>query len=440
MKPVLCNSQEVRILDNKGEFLCLLTECKNSLERLVYYKAGNRTDGDDILQEVYLAGYTRLDTLTDKTRFKSWIWGIARHKIADFYREKARRLELPLEDTISYEPSYSRMGVTVKETVTETLTALNDINKQILYLYYIKNKTQPEIAGILGIPLGTVKSRLYNAKQSFREKYPYPPYIKKGAVYMRNLPDIMPNVTIKKNDNPIFPVRWEECMGWFIIPRLGEKCTWAMYDYPNMKRSEIFELEVIGKAAVHGIEGVEIISKEYNSEPSEHKNDDTTRTFVVQLTDTHSRILLESHCIGGVKHTYTFYDEEFLKNWGFGEDNCGNEINLKPKGVISKDGSTITANEMNVLDVVGSYTVTLDGKPYDTVLVIDIECYNGGVMSESYLDKNGRTVLWRRYNKNDWKLGVYGKPWNERLPQNEVVTINGEIYVHWYDCITDYIV
>lgn len=87
----------------------------------------------------------------------------------------------------------------------------------------------------------------------------------------------------------------------------------------------------------------------------------------------------------------------------------------------------------------GRYTVTIGGRRYDTVCVMDIETYNCGVVSEQYLDKNGRTILWRRFNKNDWAYKRYGKLWTEMLPENDRLDINGETYVHWYDCITDYI-
>ena len=62
------------------------------------------------------------------------------------------------------------------------------------------------------------------------------------------------------------------------------------------------------------------------------------------------------------------------------------------------------------------------------------------MLCEYYLDKNARTVLWRRFNKNDWANQRYGKLWTEMLPGNERHIINNEIYVHWYDCITDYII
>ncbi len=60
-------------------------------------------------------------------------------------------------------------------------------------------------------------------------------------------------------------------------------------------------------------------------------------------------------------------------------------------------------------------------------------------MCEYYLDKNGRTVLWRRFNKDDWALERYGKKWTKALPDNERITVNREVYVHWYDCITDFV-
>ena len=90
--------------------------------------------------------------------------------------------------------------------------------------------------------------------------------------------------------------------------------------------------------------------------------------------------------------------------------------------------------------MVGRYKVTIGGKEYDTVCVMDIECFNDAVASEQFVDQNGRTILWRRFNRDDWAIDRFGgKPWSEKLPENERITINGQTYVHWYDCISDYI-
>ena len=143
-----------------------------------------------------------------------------------------------------------------------------------------------------------------------------------------------------------------------------------------------------------------------------------------------------------MKYVWTFLDgDEFLQNWGFGENNCGNETLLRPKGIITRKGNMLTARpEVNeAMDVVGRYTVTINGKTYDTVCVIMHEAYMGGMVSEKFIDANGRTVLWRRFNANDWRIDHYGKTWDEMLPGSEQLVINGKKYVHWYDCITSYI-
>lgn len=129
-----------------------------------------------------------------------------------------------------------------------------------------------------------------------------------------------------------------------------------------------------------------------------------------------------------------------MPNWGFGEDNCGNETNLAPKGDITRSGNFVTSKKKEfLLDIVGRYTVKINGKSYDTVCVMDIETYNSGVVSEQFLDKNGRTILWRRFNRDDWAFDRYGKKWTELLPENERLIINGETYVEWYDCMTEYV-
>ncbi len=423
------------------EFERLLLYHKGAVERFVKFKVSSSFDADDILQEIYISAGNSFYNLTDRSAFKAWILGIAKNKIGDYYRKKARSLEIPLEEIRESAVSIGRQGVNEIECVRETISALADKDKQILYYYFFRNMSQSEISQKLCIPIGTVKSRLYTAKQNFKNKYPYPP-ISKGENNMKKLPQIMLEYTIKESNEAPFEVKWEELMGWFLVPKLGEKLSWAMYDMPSRRISETDYMEVIGKAEVHGIEGVEITVRTTepmpcNSEGGQSRVD----TFVAQLTDTHCRYLAESHIQDGIKKIYTFLDgNDFLNNWGFGENNCGNETHLSPKGDIKRLGNEITSVDKDFLiDVVGRYTVTINGKSYDTICVIDIETYNSGVLSEQFIDKNGRTVLWRRFNRDDWAMERYKKPWSELLPQNERLIVNGKLFVHWYDCITDYI-
>lgn len=227
-------------------------------------------------------------------------------------------------------------------------------------------------------------------------------------------------------------------MGWFLVPKPGEKLSWGMYDIPSRKCSHVYDMKVTGKAKVHGIEGVELTAREASYSD---KDEVINRTFIAQLTDTHCRYLATIRNDGDMKNFITFLDsDEFMPVWGFGLDNCGNETNLSQKGAIQREGKEITsADQEFLLDIVGRYTVTINGKSYDTVCVMDIESSNCGVVSEQYLDRSGKTILWRRFNRDDWAIDQYGKRWSEQLPENERLTINGIPYVQWYDCITDYI-
>ena len=260
---------------------------------------------------------------------------------------------------------------------------------------------------------------------------------------MKKLPEYLPEYKIVKSELDPFTVKWEELQGWLLIPRVGNDLTWGLFDMPSRKRTEYTEMKAIGKAEIHGIEGVEISAIQYDAEDYYRTGsvNKMERRFVAQLTDTHCRYLAESHIENGVRKLYTFLDgDDFINNWGFGEDNCGNEVNISAKGLLKRDNNVISGHTgKEVVDIVGRYIVTIGEKSYDTICVMDIQCFNDGVASEQYLDKHGRTILWRRFNKNDWAYTRYGKLWTEMLPKNETLLINDETYVHWYDCITDYI-
>lgn len=146
----------------------LLNANRSAVERFVKFRLTTLSDADDVLQEVYLTAYQKFHQLKNTDSFKPWIISIARNKCNDYFRHIAGQMELPLEDLTEKELSYGRHGITETDTVRETLSLLTDKDKQILYLYFWKELPQAEIARLLHIPVGTVKSRLYTAKQNFK--------------------------------------------------------------------------------------------------------------------------------------------------------------------------------------------------------------------------------------------------------------------------------
>ena len=328
--------------------------------------------------------------------------------------------------------------------VEETLDRLSDRDARMLRLFYLEQLPQKEIARQLSIPTGTVKSRLNAARDRFRAAYPYSP---KGERKMKKLPLFLPPYAVRWKDEAPFPVVWEEMMGWGIVPRLGEKLTWGMYDLPSRKLDVGYDMAVTGRARVHGLEGVSFTAKVMEPQPELGEDDlmaepvansgapQEVWTFVGQLQDGYTRFLSAEREEDGVRTLTTFLDgEEFMANWGFGEDNRGNSIHPTAKGLIRRDGAAYTAPAEGVLDVVGRCDLTLDGRTTDCIAVMDLSAYVEGVASLQFIDRNGRTLLWQRYNRDDWELARYGKRWSELLPDNERIAINGVTYVHWYDC------
>ena len=464
------------------EFEYLLEQVKPAVERFVYFRISMKADAEDVLQDIYITAYKSFDSLRERSAFRSWIFAIARNKCKDYFAALAGRMELPLEEEERKLPAFGRCPGPdmryernpLRDSVHDTLEKLKDKDKQILYLYFFRELPQVDIARILDIPLGTVKSRLHTAKENFKNNYPVLAQQKEKAykvsekflnqaeqnryglenelirkkmeeVIMKHFPEFTPEYKIEQLDKAPFPVRWEELLGWFLVPRLGEKTSFAIYDRPDGKCSWVHHNEVVGEAEVHGLRGVEIVCKSWDYREEKEglypPKQEPERILVAQLTDTHCRYLASTEKINGVTRYTTFLDgDEFTGNWGFGEENCGKEVNITPKGDVVRNGSEITFTDKKyLLDVVGRYMVTMNGKAYDTICVMDIEANVNGTVTEQFIDENGRTVLWRIYCQNDFLFPKYQKLWTEMLPDSETLSVNGLTYVHWYDCITDYI-
>ena len=209
------------------EFTRLLAPHKNAVERFVYYKLPTRADGEDVLQDVYFAAAQNLRQLRDPAKFKPWILAIAANRIRTFYAKRARRQEIPHEDDFFAALPESRTGRGVLHSVHETLEKLPDSDRTLLQLAYFHDVPLSEIAARLNVPVGTVKSRLYAARGRFRALYPFPPS-EKGGFPMSKMPQNLPEISIRRTGEAESAF-WTELMGWFIIPRIGEKASWAIY-------------------------------------------------------------------------------------------------------------------------------------------------------------------------------------------------------------------
>ena len=424
-------------MKNHTEYEALCLAHLSMLKRYLFHKISNHADAEDVLQDILLATYNGFDRLREKGMFKSWLFSIASNKCIDYYKARAKKLEIPL-DEISGSLVDSH-GMETAMLVNDTLNMLRGKDKQILYLFYIRGYNQKDIATKLGVPLGTVKSRINTAKEHFKATYAHEgtdETYKKGENIMKKnqkFPAVMPAFTIEKMNEKPFDVRFEEIPGWLIIPRVGEKTSFAFYDDPDQRFTGMHIMHCIREAEVHGIPCVQV-ETEYTDE---NGNVSDKHSKFMRLSDTHASYVAEMRIKDNVLHFGSFYDDSWLENYQIGNNNIGRAIDQKAKGIATLNAdSTMTITKEECADIIGRYKVEMNGRSYDTVAIVEV-CE--GIMTILYVDQNGRTVIFRRYNRFDWKQDRYKALWTDKLPNSEVLNVNGDKYIHWYDCIGDYV-
>jgi RNA polymerase sigma-70 factor, ECF subfamily len=123
---------------------------------------------EELVQEVTFRMWRRASTFDDRRgAASSWIFGIARNVAADLARERARR-PIAVADPPRAEETWDEEKAWEAWQVSLEMKRLPRHQQEVLELAYGRDMTQAEIARALGIPLGTVKTRLYAGLKSLR--------------------------------------------------------------------------------------------------------------------------------------------------------------------------------------------------------------------------------------------------------------------------------
>jgi RNA polymerase sigma-70 factor, ECF subfamily len=129
--------------------------------RSIIFRYGIRDDLDDVTQQAFIKTWKVWHKLSKVSSPKNWLLRIAINSAIDAYR---KRLKYPISQQMDSFPS-SASGIPWEDTISPMLQQLSVEHRLVLILYAIEGYAMAEIAEILDIPLGTVKSRLYNARQ-----------------------------------------------------------------------------------------------------------------------------------------------------------------------------------------------------------------------------------------------------------------------------------
>ena len=121
-----------------------------------------------VLQQTWIGAYEGIDRLQDTRQLAPWLYRIARNKSIDYRRRLSSHEPLDEDADDSPTPEDEQLAFDNVESVHLALDRLSLAHREALTLYFLEDLSVDAIAQVLGVPPGTVKSRLHHAKQELR--------------------------------------------------------------------------------------------------------------------------------------------------------------------------------------------------------------------------------------------------------------------------------
>jgi RNA polymerase sigma-70 factor (ECF subfamily) len=173
---------------DRTSFAKLVERYQRELFHFLVRFLGDRAAAEDVFQETFLQVHQSADQFDPSRRFRPWLFTISANKARDLMRSQARRPTNPLQATINSGDEESGQFIDLMEAaqpipgetmereelqklVQDTVNNMPEHLREIILLSYFHQFPYKEISDILGIPLGTVKSRLHAAVAHFADKW-----------------------------------------------------------------------------------------------------------------------------------------------------------------------------------------------------------------------------------------------------------------------------
>jgi len=166
---VLLNMEE----DLRREFETRIAETTTLAFRVAFAVLRNSEDAEDVAQEAFAKAYRRFSQLRDRGRFRAWLvrttWRMAINRTRSERRRTARETAADLTPTGAPSPVQSVIERERAGKLWQAIDALPEKLRIVIVLAGIEEHDLREVATLLGLPEGTVKSRLFLARQRLKE-------------------------------------------------------------------------------------------------------------------------------------------------------------------------------------------------------------------------------------------------------------------------------
>jgi len=156
----------------KTEFDKLWLQTAGKVRAYMFCACGSWTDADDMLQDCFLRAVRGWGQFDGRGSRRSWLFGIARRTRADWFRKKKRNdVEVGPANSDDFDGGlFEKSNADRIEAVWEAIKELNAEQVEVVHLRFAADLSYAEIAQALGIPVGTVRSRLHRGLKTVREK------------------------------------------------------------------------------------------------------------------------------------------------------------------------------------------------------------------------------------------------------------------------------
>ncbi|NOT67175.1 MAG: RNA polymerase sigma factor RpoE [Methylophilaceae bacterium] len=169
---------------DKLAFGMLVEKYQRKLGRLLSRMMRDQTEIEDVVQESFIKAYRALPNFRGESAFYTWLYRIGINTAKNYLVSMGRRpkltAEIEVEDAENFEdnhetytadtPETELMSKQIAQNVTDTLASLPADLRTAITLREIEGLSYEEIATIMGCPIGTVRSRIFRARESIAEK------------------------------------------------------------------------------------------------------------------------------------------------------------------------------------------------------------------------------------------------------------------------------
>lgn len=162
----------------------LITRYQKKIYALVYNMTSHRQDAEDLVQDVFVKAYASLKHFQGNSSFYTWVYRIAVNRTINFLKKRSRRAGVSLDDMdqgVERDPAYVELSARespvrdaglaeLQVRLNKALLTLSEKHRAVVVMHDIQGLPHEEIAKVLGCSEGTVRSRLFYARQHLQRE------------------------------------------------------------------------------------------------------------------------------------------------------------------------------------------------------------------------------------------------------------------------------